>query len=160
MDITSQEHVDLFISKYKPTVIIHCAAYTAVDKAEDNKELCFAVNVLGTRYLVQAAKKVGAKFVYISTDYVFDGNGKREFTITDSPNPINYYGLTKYQGELEVKENLDQYYIIRISWVFGHNGSNFVKTMLKLSESKRELTVVADQIGSPTYTYDLAIAIF
>ena len=134
LDITVEDDVIKFINDYKPTVIIHCAAYTAVDKAEDNKELAYRINVLGTRYLVNAAKKSSAKFVYISTDYVFDGNGETPFTINDRPAPVNYYGESKYRGELEVINNIDKYYIIRISWVFGINGNNFVKTMLKLNK--------------------------
>lgn len=159
LDITIESDVDNFIYSYKPDVIIHCAAYTAVDKAEDEKELCYKINVLGTKYLVASAKKSNAKFLYISTDYVFNGEGNVPFTIEDTPNPINYYGLTKFQGELEVVKALDKYYIVRISWVFGVNGNNFVKTMLRLSETRKSLTVVSDQIGSPTYTYDLSYAI-
>jgi len=159
LDITIQTDVDDFLQNYRPDVIIHCAAFTAVDKAEDDKELCYKINVLGTKYLVASAKKLNAKFLYISTDYVFNGEGEAPFSINDAPNPINYYGLTKFQGELEVLKELDKYYIVRISWVFGINGNNFVKTMLKLSESRKVLTVVSDQIGSPTYTYDLSHAI-
>lgn len=159
LDITIENNVHSFIEQYKPSVIIHCAAYTAVDKAEEEKELAYKINVLGTRYLVEAAKKVNAKFLYISTDYVFDGKGENPFIIIDKPNPVNYYGQTKYEGELEVINNLREYFIVRISWVFGINGHNFVKTMLKLSESRKELTVVSDQIGSPTYTYDLSYAL-
>src|SRR5690606_32085714 len=108
------------------------------------------------KYLSDAAKKVDAEFVYISTDYVFDGEGEVPFSPDSTPNPINYYGQTKYLGEREVISNLDKYYIVRISWVFGINGNNFVKTMLKLSESKSEINVVSDQVGSPTYTFDLS----
>lgn len=156
LDITNRVQVINYITTLKPEVIIHCAAYTAVDKAEDDQERCFDVNVNGTRHLVEAAKEVGAKFVYISTDYVFDGQGKDPFTEEDKVNPIGYYGLTKLQGEQIVQENLDQFFIVRISWVFGINGNNFVKTMLKLAETRKELNVVGDQYGSPTYTVDLA----
>lgn len=156
LDLTNEEQVKRVIRDYNPDTIIHCAAYTAVDKAEDDKELCYAVNVLGTKYVTQACKESNAKMVYISTDYVFDGEGNRPFKVTDNPNPINYYGQTKYEGELEVNKNLEKYFIIRISWVFGSNGNNFVKTMLRLGKEKDEIAVVADQIGSPTYTYDLA----
>lgn len=159
LDITVESDVTKFVKEYQPTIIIHCAAYTAVDKAEEDKELCHKINVLGTEYLAKAAKEVNSKFVYISTDYVFDGNGSRFFTTNDQPNPVNHYGQTKYQGELVVKNLLNEFYIIRISWVFGINGNNFVKTMLKLSETREELNVVSDQIGSPTYTYDLSKAI-
>jgi len=159
LDITIESDVSHFINEYKPTVIVHCAAYTAVDKAEEDKDLCYKINVLGTEYLAKAAKDINAKFVYISTDYVFDGEGSEYFTVNDQPNPVNYYGYTKYEGELSVKKLLTDYYIIRISWVFGVNGNNFVKTMLRLAEIKDEITVVSDQIGSPTYTYDLSRAI-
>lgn len=160
LDITIENDVYDYVKKYQPSVIIHCAAYTAVDKAEENQELCYKINVLGTRYLVKAAQAIDAKFVYISTDYVFNGEGETPFTINDKPEPVNYYGKTKYLGELEVLNNLSKSYIIRISWVFGINGHNFIKTMLKLSETRDTLTVVSDQIGSPTYTFDLAYAIY
>ncbi|MGQ0417458.1 dTDP-4-dehydrorhamnose reductase, partial [Bacillus sp. HC-TM] len=140
----------------KPDAIIHCAAYTAVDKSEDDKELCWNVNVEGTKYLATAAKKLNAKFVYISTDYVFDGEGTHAFVENDAPNPVGYYGLTKYEGEKVVRSLIDNNFIVRISWVFGINGNNFIKTMLRLGETRNELNVVGDQIGSPTYTYDLA----
>lgn len=156
LDITNKEQVTRVISDYNPDAVIHCAAYTAVDKAEDEKELCYSINVLGTRYIAQVCKEINAKMVYISTDYVFDGEGEKPFEITDKPNPINYYGQTKYEGELEVQKSLDKYFIVRISWVFGSNGNNFVKTMLKLGKEKDEISIVADQIGSPTYTPDLA----
>lgn len=158
LDITREEDVQKFIFKYRPTVIVHCAAFTAVDKAETYKELCYDINVNGTKYLVESAQKIDAKFVYISTDYVFDGKGSVPFSINDKPDPINYYGKTKYLGELETLK-LEKHYIIRISWVFGINGNNFIKTILKLSETKDDITVVSDQIGSPTYTYDLSYAI-
>ncbi|WP_394188555.1 dTDP-4-dehydrorhamnose reductase [Paenisporosarcina quisquiliarum] len=156
LDITSKEHVRRFISDYYPEVVIHCAAYTAVDKAEDEKDLCYSVNVLGTKYVAEACKEINAKLVYISTDYVFNGEGDQPFDVTDKPNPVNYYGQTKYEGELEVRNNVVKYFIVRISWVFGRHGNNFVKTMLRLGKDRDELSVVADQIGSPTYTYDLA----
>lgn len=156
VDITNENQVKKIINDYKPDTVIHCAAYTAVDKAEDEKEICHAINVLGTRYIAEACKKNNAKMVYISTDYVFDGEGEEPFKETDKPNPINYYGQTKYEGELEVQKLLEAFFIVRISWVFGINGNNFVKTMLKLAETRDEINVVADQVGSPTYTYDLA----
>lgn len=160
LDITMESDVLKFIRNYQPTHLIHCAAYTAVDKAEDDKEMAYKINVLGTKYLAAAAKSIHAKFVYISTDYVFDGLGDIPFAVTAKPNPKGYYGLTKYQGELEVQSNLDKYYIVRISWIFGINGNNFVKTMLRLAETNLELNVVSDQIGSPTYTYDLAYLLY
>lgn len=156
LDITNEVAVYEFVDKVKPDAIIHCAAYTAVDKSEDDKELCWNVNVEGTKYLATAAKKLNAKFVYISTDYVFDGEGTHAFVETDTPNPVGYYGLTKYEGEKVVRSLIDNNFIVRISWVFGINGNNFIKTMLRLGETRNELNVVGDQIGSPTYTYDLA----
>lgn len=156
LDITKKEDVLHFIKDMKPSAIIHCAAYTAVDKAEDDKETCWNINVNGTQYLATAAQAVSAKFIYISTDYVFDGKGESPFLETDTPNPVGTYGLTKYEGEKKVQSILDEHFIVRISWVFGINGNNFIKTMLKLSKSHNELNVVGDQIGSPTYTYDLA----
>lgn len=155
-DITNEQETMEYITQYNPDVVVHCAAYTAVDKAEDEKEICYNVNVLGTRYIAQACTNINSKMVYISTDYIFDGLGETPFEVYDLPNPINFYGKTKYEGELEVKKLLDKYFIVRISWVFGVNGNNFVKTMLRLGKERNELNVVADQIGSPTYTYDLA----
>lgn len=156
LDITKEDDVKRVIRGYSPDVIVHCAAYTAVDRAEDERELCYAVNVLGTRYIAEACKEIDAKMIYISTDYVFDGEGDKPFEVTDKPNPINYYGKTKHEGELEVQNLIDKYFIVRISWVFGSNGNNFVKTMLRLGKERDEISVVADQVGSPTYTYDLA----
>jgi dTDP-4-dehydrorhamnose reductase len=155
-DLTNEEQTKSFILNYKPDVVIHCAAYTAVDKAEEERDLCYAVNVLGTRYIARVCKEIDAKMVYISTDYVFDGEKEEPYEVTDTPNPINYYGLTKYLGEQEVQKNLDKFFIVRTSWVFGKNGNNFVKTMLKLGQERKEIKVVCDQVGSPTYTYDLA----
>ncbi|MGE7592961.1 dTDP-4-dehydrorhamnose reductase [Peribacillus frigoritolerans] len=156
LEITDKDCVSKYVTELKPEAIIHCAAYTAVDKAEEDKEKCYDVNVNGTRFLAEAAKEIGAKFVYISTDYVLDGQGDKPFTETDPPNPIGYYGLTKLEGEKIVQSLLENYFIVRISWVFGANGNNFIKTMLKLSESRDELNIVGDQFGSPTYTYDLS----
>ena len=155
LDITNKNQVVDFFIKNNPNVIIHCAAYTAVDKAEDNKEICMNVNVLGTKNLVEQAKKYDSKFVYISTDYIFDGEKKISYEVSDLPNPQSVYGESKYLGELETL-NYDKHFIIRISWVFGKNGFNFVKTMLRLGKEKESLNVVNDQFGSPTYTYDLS----
>lgn len=155
LDITDRDKVMSVIKKYNPDVIFHCAAWTAVDKAEIEKEKCTAVNVIGTQNIVDASMQVGAKVVYMSTDYVFDGTKEGMYTETDTPNPKNVYGMTKYEGEEKVRQN-PKYFITRISWVFGMNGNNFVKTMLKLSENHDELGVVNDQVGSPTYTVDLA----
>lgn len=156
LNITDQSAVFQMMTDVKPDAIIHCAAYTAVDKAEDEKENCWNVNVEGTNYLVQAAKEHGAKFMYISTDYVFDGTGDVPFVETDVPNPRGFYGLSKYEGEKHVEDQLKEWYIVRISWVFGGNGNNFVKTMLKHAETRTELNIVGDQVGSPTYTFELA----
>ncbi|TNJ59744.1 dTDP-4-dehydrorhamnose reductase [Paenibacillus hemerocallicola] len=156
LDITEPEEVARYVKKVNPDVIIHCAAYTAVDKAEDDKNTCWNVNVEGTKNLACAAKEVNAKFMYISTDYVFNGEGEYPFKETDVSSPMCYYGLTKLQGEKVVEKLLDNWFIVRISWVFGINGNNFVKTMLRLAETRNELNVVGDQFGSPTYTLDLA----
>ncbi|WP_404455277.1 dTDP-4-dehydrorhamnose reductase [Oceanobacillus kapialis] len=156
VDITNKQAVSNYVKKVKPEAIIHCAAYTAVDKAEDDKDTCQLVNVEGTYNLVKIAKENNIKFMYISTDYVFNGEGEVAFKETDEPNPIGHYGRTKLEGEEIVKQLLDKWFIIRISWVFGFNGNNFVKTMLRLAETRNELNVVSDQVGSPTYTSDLA----
>lgn len=145
-----------FIIAYHPDVVIHCAAYTAVDKAEDEKELCRVVNAGATENIAKICKKIDAKMMYISTDYVFDGTKDGYYEVDDVPNPINVYGQTKLEGERAVQEILDKYFIVRISWVFGDYGNNFVKTMLRLGKERKELSVVDDQIGSPTYTADLA----
>jgi dTDP-4-dehydrorhamnose reductase len=160
IDITDKQATIRFIGEYKPNVVIHCAAYTSVDKAEEEKEKCYSINVNGTRHIAEACSNVDAAMVYISTDYVFNGDNKEPYEIGHTPDPICYYGQTKYFGELEVKKYLKKYYIVRISWVFGQNGSNFVKTMLNLGKRRSEIRVVADQIGSPTYTYDAAKMIY
>lgn len=156
VDLTNEQQVDHLVKQVNPDAIIHCAAYTAVDKAEDDQQTCWDVNVEGTKYLAAAARDLNAKFMYISTDYVFDGEGETPFVETDIPNPIGYYGLTKYEGEKIVTSLLEDSFIVRISWVFGINGNNFVKTMLRLAETRDELNVVGDQFGSPTYTHDLS----
>lgn len=156
LDITNKLDVEKYVKSLNPDAVIHCAAYTAVDKAEEEQEVCWKVNVEGTKYLVEAAKAINAKFIYISSDYVFDGSGEEPFKESSFPNPIGTYGKTKLEGELIVQETLEEHFIVRISWVFGVNGNNFVKTMLKLAESREELNVVGDQYGSPTYTIDLA----
>ena len=155
MDITDRDAVIKKVNDVKPDVIFHNAAWTNVDGAEDSKELCEKVNYLGTKNMVDAAKMVGAKIVYISTDYVFDGTKDGMYEVNDQTNPLSVYGMTKYQGE-EAVRSYNNHFIVRISWVFGINGKNFIRTMLKLSESRNELNVVADQVGSPTYTVDLA----
>lgn len=156
MDITDSNSVERVIIKVKPDAVIHCAAYTAVDAAEENKELCMKVNAGGTENIAKVCKEIDAKMIYISTDYVFDGEGVRPWKPEDGRAPLNVYGQSKYEGELAVEKYLEKYFIVRIAWVFGVNGNNFIKTMLKLGEAKDEISVVNDQIGSPTYTYDLA----
>ncbi|KAA0560842.1 dTDP-4-dehydrorhamnose reductase [Bacillus sp. CH30_1T] len=156
LDITNKQRVTEFVEKLNPDAIVHSAAYTAVDQAEDDQDTCWNINVNGTRYLAEAAKSVGAKFMYISTDYVFDGEENWPLSETDSTSPVGYYGLTKLEGEKVVQSLLNQMFIVRISWVFGINGNNFVKVMLRLAETRSELNVVGDQFGSPTYTFDLA----
>lgn len=155
-DITDENAVFSYVKKLKPDSIIHCAAYTSVDKAEEDKEICWNINVEGTKNLVNIARKLDIKFMYISTDYVFNGKGKEPYKESDKPQPLGYYGLTKFKGEEVVRELLDKWFIVRISWVFGINGNNFVKTMLRLAETNREVNVVNDQVGSPTYTADLS----
>lgn len=155
-DIVDFEATENFIMGYMPDVIIHCAAYTAVDKAEDEHGLCHLVNVSATENIAEICKKINAKMLYISTDYVFDGTKNGFYEVDDKPNPINVYGKTKLLGEQVVQRILEKYYIVRISWAFGEHGNNFVKTMLYLGKERKEINVVADQYGSPTYTTDLA----
>lgn len=159
LDITNNDEVQKVIEKVNPDVIVHCAAWTAVDAAEedDKRAKVHAINVDGTQNIANVAKKIDAKMVYLSTDYVFDGQGTQPWEPDCKDyKPLNVYGQTKLDGELAVANTLDKYFIVRIAWVFGVNGANFIKTMLKLSENHDELTVVSDQIGTPTYTYDLA----
>ena len=155
MDITDRDAVMEFIKKENPEVIFHCAAWTAVDKAEEARKLCEKVNVEGTRNIVDASIECGSKIIYMSTDYVFDGTKDGVYNEDDNVNPKSVYGETKFLGEEEVRRN-PNHFITRISWVFGINGNNFIKTMLKLSDNHDTLSVVDDQIGSPTYTVDLA----
>lgn len=155
MDITDSQAVRKVITETAPDAVIHCAAYTAVDAAEDNVELCRRVNALGTENVAAVCRDLNCKLMYISTDYVFNGQGSRPWEPDDHREPLNVYGQTKYEGELAV-ETLEKYFIVRIAWVFGVNGKNFIKTMLNLGKTHDSLTVVNDQIGSPTYTYDLA----
>ncbi len=157
MDITDEAAVRRVISEALPDAVIHCAAYTAVDAAQDNEEMCRKVNAEGTRYIAKMCKELGIKMLYISTDYVFDGQGTRPWEPDDERNPLSVYGQTKYEGELAVQNMLDKYFIVRITWTFGVNGKNFVKTMLRLSEKNSSIRVVNDQYGSPTATADLAV---
>ena len=155
-DITDAEATRNYIVGYHPDAVIHCSAWTAVDKAEDELDTVRAVNTEGSRNVAAACKEIGAKMLYLSTDYVFPGTGDHFYEPEDPTGPLGAYGATKLGGELAVKGLLERYFIVRISWVFGKNGNNFIKTMLRLAESKSELNVVCDQIGSPTYTADLA----
>lgn len=159
LDITDAESVEKTIKEIKPDVVVHCAAWTAVDAAEDeeNRDKVFAVNVEGTKNIARICKEIDAKMVYTSTDYVFDGQGTEPWKPDCKEYaPLNIYGQSKLDGELAVSEILDKYFIVRIAWVFGTNGNNFIKTMLKVGKKFDTLRVVNDQIGTPTYTYDLA----
>lgn len=156
MDITSLPAVEQVMKDAKADAVIHCAAYTAVDAAEGNKDLCRMVNAAGTENIAKACRSLNMKMIYLSTDYVFHGDGETPFCPEDDRKPLNFYGQTKYEGELAVQKYLDKYYIVRISWVFGLHGKNFVKTMLKLGRERGTVSVVEDQVGSPTYTVDLA----
>ena len=159
LDITDKTAVKTVLNELQPDAVIHCAAWTAVDAAEDeeNKEKVYAVNVIGTRNIAEVCKQLDCKMIYISTDYVFNGQGSnpwkadcKEFA------PLNYYGQTKLEGELAVAELLEKFFIVRIAWVFGLNGKNFIKTMMNVGKKYDSVRVVNDQIGTPTYTYDLA----
>ena len=159
LDITDKEAVKTVISEIKPDVIIHCAAWTAVDAAEDeeNREKVHSINALGTGYIAEAAKSIDCKMLYLSTDYVFDGKGDRPWEPDDKCYaPLNVYGQSKLDGELAVSSVLDKYFIVRIAWVFGLNGKNFIKTMINVGKTHNTVRVVNDQIGTPTYTLDLA----
>ncbi len=157
LDLTDEIKVIDYITQFSPDVVMHNAAWTAVDKAEEMPEKVKAINTMAPKYIAEACKMVGAKMVYISTDYVFDGLGDKPFEIDSPRTGLSVYGKTKSEGEDMVRETLDEHFIVRISWVFGKNGNNFVKTMLKLAAmGKTELNVVSDQIGSVTYTYDLS----
>ena len=155
-DLTDTAQVRGYIHENRPDVIIHCAAYTNVDKAEEEKALCYSINAEGTKTVAEAAKEIGARLAYISTDYVFDGLGEMPSTEEKETNPVNYYGYTKESGEQMVKASSNRFYIIRTSWLYGSNGDNFVKKMLKLAKTNQKISVVDDQIGAPTYTKDLA----
>lgn len=156
MDITDADACKRVISAAGVDAVIHCAAYTAVDAAEDNVELCRKINGEGTRNVAQACRDADVKLMYISTDYVFDGQGSRPWEPDDERHPLNVYGETKYEGEIAVEELLERYFTVRIAWVFGVAGKNFIKTMLRLGKERGAVSVVDDQVGSPTYTYDLA----
>ena len=156
MDITDAGQVRKVMEAYKPDGVIHCAAYTAVDAAEEHQEICRKINVNGTRNIAEVCRDMDSPLMYFSTDYVFDGQGENFWKEDDERQPLNVYGQMKYEGELAVQELVQKYFILRISWVFGVNGSNFIKTMLRLGKERGAVGVVSDQMGSPTYTYDLA----
>ena len=155
MDITNKQQVNDVIKAQHYDAVIHCAAWTAVDKAEDEVDMCRKVNKDGTEYIAEVCKELDIPMMYFSTDYVFNGKGETPWNEYDHREPLNVYGLTKYEGELAV-EKLEKHFIVRIAWVFGVNGANFIKTMLRLGKERGAVSVVNDQIGSPTYTYDLA----
>ena len=158
MDITDAQRVANVLGDVKPDAVMHCAAWTAVDLAEEekNRDRVRAINAEGTRYIAEQCRKLGCKLMYISTDYVFNGQGTRPWEPDDEREPLNAYGRSKYEGELAIEELLEKYFTVRIAWVFGLNGKNFIKTMLRLGKERGAVSVVDDQIGSPTYTYDLA----
>lgn len=155
LDITDEAAVQTVLRDFAPDAVIHCAAYTQVDRAEEERELCRLVNAEGTRYIARVCRELGAKLVYVSTDYVFPGTGERAWQPDDTTAPLNEYGRSKLMGEQAVRENCEKHFIVRTSWVIG-DGKNFVKTMLRLAESRTELRIVADQFGAPTFTADLA----
>lgn len=156
MDITDAAKVRKVLTEENPDAVIHCAAYTAVDDAEDHVEVCRRINADGTENIAKVCHELDCKLLYVSTDYVFNGEGERPWEPDDKREPLNVYGQTKCEGELAVEKYVEKFFIVRIAWVFGVNGKNFIKTMLRLGKDHDELTVVADQIGSPTYTYDLS----
>ena len=156
LNLCSEDNIRNYILNSNCEAIVHCAAYTQVDKAEDEKDLCIKINATATKHIVKCAKILDIPMIYISTDYVFDGTKDGEYTENDETNPINIYGESKLAGEKYVQEILDKYYIVRTSWVFNINGKNFIETMLRLSKTNNQLSIVNDQIGSPTYTKDLS----
>ena len=156
MDITDAAAVERVLTETQPEAVIHCSAFTAVDRAEDETEICRRVNVEGTENIAKTCKKLDCKMLYLSTDYIFSGDGERPWEPDDEASPLNAYGQSKYDGELALKKYVEKYFIVRISWVFGINGNNFIKTMLRLGRENGAVKVVDDQIGSPTYTYDLS----
>ncbi|MGN0447329.1 MAG: dTDP-4-dehydrorhamnose reductase [Acutalibacteraceae bacterium] len=156
LDLTDENATENYFKSKSISALIHCAAYTAVDKAEDEKELCFKVNAKATEILAKECEKADIKMLYVSTDYVFPGNGDTPFNVESETSPLNVYGQSKLLGEQAVRKHCKKHFIVRTSWVFGEKNTNFIATMLRLSESKSELNVVNDQIGSPTYAKDLA----
>ena len=160
LDITLEDRVSDFISTHTPDIIVNCAAFTNVDKCETERESAFNVNALGPKYIAAAAKECGSRVIQISTDFVFDGNGNRPYTEENQTNPLSEYGRTKLEGERNIQSYCDSYLIVRTSWLFGHNGVNFAAKMLELAEQHKELSIVTDETGSPTYTPDLAEALW
>ena len=156
LDITNQASVDKLISTFRPDFIINAAAHTGVDQAEEEIELSYAINEQGPKFLAEAAKRIGAVILHISTDYVFEGNKEGEYRETDVTNPQGVYGQSKLAGEIAVAEACDKHIILRTAWVFGEHGNNFVKTMLRLGKDRDELSIVGDQFGGPTYAGDIA----
>ena len=156
LNLCSEDNIRNYILNSNCEAIVHCAAYTQVDKAEDEKDLCIKINATATKHIAKCAKILDIPMIYISTDYVFDGTKDGKYTENDETNPINIYGESKLAGEKYVQEILDKYYIVRTSWVFNINGKNFIETMLRLSKANNQLSIVNDQIGSPTYTKDLS----
>ncbi|WP_135380935.1 dTDP-4-dehydrorhamnose reductase [Vibrio tasmaniensis] len=159
LDITSQDAVNATVAEFEPSIIINAAAHTAVDKAEEEVDLSYAINRDGPKYLAQAAQSVGAAMLHISTDYVFEGNKTGEYVETDATNPQGIYGKSKLAGEIAVAEACDKHIILRTAWVFGEHGNNFVKTMLRLGQTRDALSIVGDQFGGPTYAGDIAGAL-
>lgn len=158
-DITNEYEVLEYINKISPSVVVHCAAYTAVDNAQDEEEMCMLINAKGSENIAKACAKIDAKMLYISTDYVFDGTGEEPFETNSKTNPLNIYGQSKLDGEKAVQKYCKKSFVLRTSWVFGENGMNFVKTIIRLASERDKISVVNDQIGSPTYTKDLAILV-
>ncbi|WP_045500141.1 dTDP-4-dehydrorhamnose reductase [Vibrio hyugaensis] len=159
LDITNQEAVNKTVKAFKPTIIINAAAHTAVDKAEQEVDLSYAINRDGPKFLAEAAQDIGAALLHISTDYVFDGNKSSEYVERDATNPKSVYGSSKLAGEMAVAEACEKHVILRTSWVFAEHGNNFVKTMLRLAIGRNELSIVCDQFGGPTYAGDIAKAL-
>ncbi|HEX2944792.1 MAG TPA: dTDP-4-dehydrorhamnose reductase [Clostridia bacterium] len=155
-DITDEDASRRFIVGYYPEIVIHCAGYTQVDNAEENTELCMNVNYYGTKNIAAICKDLGSKLVYITTDYVFDGEKQMPYDVFDEANPLNVYGMSKYLGEKVIREQLMKYFIIRVSWMFGHSQNNFVQKILNLAKINNKISVINDQVGSPTYSCDVA----
>ena len=156
LDITLEDEVSNYISRHTPDIIINCAAYTNVDKCETEGETAFKVNALGPKYIAAASKRCGARIIHVSTDFVFDGNNNKPYVEEDQTNPLSEYAKTKLEGEKNIQDYCNSFLIVRTSWLFGHHGTNFVEKMLELAGHKKELSIVTDETGSPTYTADLA----